>query len=160
MKYAFFFLLAVWLVACSSAPAATPTLAPLPTATPKPASGPVSDQPLVSSVKPGNWSGTGDNNFAISFAVDDSGSTIAKGIQVTYKATCGSNATNVTETLAATDTLAFKSGELKFTNANYEITGRAVAADRIEGTLKAQGVRIGRLGECGTTPVNWTAAPK
>jgi hypothetical protein len=151
----------ILLAACSPAsPTPTPTSAPQATAVPKPTTAPVSNQPLVSTVKAGDWSGTGENNFAISFTVGDGGNTIVKGILVTYKATCAASATNMTETLAATDSLAFSAGAFKYTNENYEVIGRAVAVDRIEGTLKADGVKIGRLGQCGTSPVTWTASPK
>ena len=151
----------ILLAACSPASSSpSPTPVPQPTSVPKPTTAPVSNQPLVSTVKVGDWSGTGENNFSISFTVGDGGNTIVKGILVTYKATCAASVTNMTETLAATDSLAFSVGAFKYTNENYEVIGRAVAADRIEGTLKSQGVKIGRLGECGTSAVTWTASPK
>ena len=161
MKHTLFILLGfVLLVACSSAtpaPASTPVQA---TAALKPTTAPVNNQALVSAVKTGDWSGTAENNFSIAFTIGDGGATIVKGIEVTYKAACGTNSANVTETVALTDKISFTAGQFTYKNENYEIVGRAVAADRIEGTLKAEGVKIGRLGQCGASGIVWTAAPK
>ena len=151
------------LAACSPAssqPAASPATAPQVTTTPKTTAAPSGNQSLISIVKAGDWSGGGEDNFVISFTVGDSGNVIVNGIQVSYKATCGARASNITETVAGTEMLALKAGELKFTNANYEITFKAVAADRIEGTMKADGVSLGKLGQCSVSGVVWSASPK
>lgn len=151
----------VWLAACAPAPsAALPTSAPQATDAPKATSAPIRNQPLVSTVKAGSWSGSGANNFSISFTVGEGGNALVKGIQVTYFATCGTRASNVTESVAVTETVAINAGAFKYTNANYEITGSAIAADRIEGTLKAEGVSLGKLGQCSVTGIVWSASPK
>lgn len=151
----------IFLTACSSSsPSSSPTTVPPSTVAPKATSAPVSNQPLASTVKPGNWSGVGENNFSISFTVDEGGTVIVKGIQVTFKATCGTNASNITDTLAATENVAIKAGEIKFTNVNYEVIGKAIAADRIEGTLKAEGISLGKLGQCSASGIVWSASPK
>jgi len=164
MKHALFFLIGLaTLVACSpssSSPAAAPTTAPQATTVSKPTAAPSGNQSLVSTVKAGDWVGSGEENFSIAFTIGEAGNTLVNGITVTYKATCGARASNVTETIAAAEKIAIQSGEVKFTNANYQITGKAVAADRIEGTLKADGVSLGKLGQCSTSGITWTASPK
>lgn len=164
MKHILFILVGlIMLAACSPAssqPATSPTITPQATTVAKPTAAPSGNQSLVSTVKAGDWSGGGEDNFTISFAVGDSGNVIVNGIQVSYKATCGARASNVTETVAGTESLALKAGELKYTNANYEITFKAVAVDRIEGTLKADGVSLGKLGQCSVSGVVWSASPK
>ncbi len=149
------------LAACAPAsPAVLPTAASQATAAPKATSAPIRNQPLVSTVKPGAWSGSGENNFSISFTVGEGGNALVNGIQVTYFATCGTRASNVTESVAVTETVALNAGAFKYTNANYEITGNAIAADRIEGTLKAEGVSLGKLGQCSASGIVWSASPK
>jgi hypothetical protein len=151
----------IFLTACSSSsPIPSPTVILQPTAVLKATNAPAGNQPLVSTVKPGSWGGAGDNNFTISFTVGEGGNSIVKGLQVTFKATCGTNASNITDTLAGTENIALKAGEFKFTNANYEITGKAIAADRIEGTLKAEGISLGKLGQCRASGIVWSASPK
>ncbi len=151
----------ILLAACSPASSSSsPTTAPQSTAAPKATSTPVSNQPLVSTVKAGNWRGAGENNFSISFTVGEGGNTIVNGVQVTFTAACGTNASNITETLAATESLAINAGEIKYTNVNYELTGKAIAADRIEGTLKVDKVSLGKLGQCSASGIVWSASPK
>ncbi len=149
------------LAACAPAtPTALPTTAPLATAAPKATSAPIRNQPLVATVKAGAWSGAGGDNFSISFMVGEGGNALINGIQVTYHATCGTRASNVTETVGVTETVALTSGAFTYTNANYVITGNAVAADRIEGTLKAEGVSLGKLGQCSASGIVWSASPQ
>ncbi len=164
MKHILFVLLALFsLVACSSSTSSsvvTPTTVPQATTAPNPTAASGNNQSLVSTVKAGDWVGSGEENFSISFSVGEGGNAIINGITVTYKATCGARASNVTETLAQTDKVMLQAGVIKFTNANYQITGNAVAADRIEGTLKADGVSLGKLGQCSSSGLTWTASPK
>jgi len=163
MKYTLLVLIGLaLLVACSpsSQPATSPTTAPQATTASQPTAAPTSNQPLVSTVKVGDWVGSGADNFSIAFTVGEGGNTFANGITVTYKATSGTRGSNVTETLAAMEKVAIQAGVIKYANANYEITGNAVAADRIEGTMKADGVSLGKLGQCSASGITWTASPK
>ncbi len=141
-------------------PTTFPPTAPQAPEAPQATRAPIRNQPRVSTVKAGAWSGSGGNTFSISFTVSEAGNALVNGIQVTYYATCGTRASNITETVGVTETVALNAGAFKYTNANYEITGSAVAADRIEGTLKAEGVSLGKLGQCSANGIVWSAAPK
>ncbi len=161
MKHIVILLALTLLAGCAPA---SPTVLPTPTpqATPAPQAtiAPASNQPLVSVVKVGNWKGTGEDNFTIAFTVGDGGNVITTGIEVTYKATCGARSSNITETVSPTARIAITAGEIKYTDANYTITGQAIAADRIEGTLQADGVSLGKLGQCSASKIVWSATPK
>ena len=153
------FLIALVLLTACGTPA-TPAPASQATATPQAKPAPTFSKPLVAAVKPGKWQGAGDNGFIIAFTVSDDGAAVVNGLQFTFHATCGSRASNITDTLSATERIGLQAGQFKFIDANYSLIAGAVAADRIEGMFQAEGVSLGKLGQCGTSSIAWTASPQ